>query len=161
MATVGRDRSIGRVSAALYLSPHPTPDLDPEPALVALVASARTRLRFAVYSFSLPAVAAAVVAAHARGVDVLGVGDAAEWTGPTSQFPSLAAAGVPVRRWGAAYRLMHDKVAVVDGKRLALGSYNWTTQAERSNVECLLVCTGATGCSLLEAQIEAAYAAGT
>jgi phosphatidylserine/phosphatidylglycerophosphate/cardiolipin synthase-like enzyme len=159
------DRKVGRVNAAVYLSPHPTPDLDPEPALLELIGNAKRKIRFGVYSFTLPAVADAIVAAHTAGLDVRGVGDATAWTSVTSQYPRLVADGVDVHRWGRNYRLMHDKVLVVDDWDVALGSWNWTTQAEKVNTEVLLVVTGVQASRILAptmtAQIEAAYANGT
>lgn len=134
---------IGLVTANVFTSPHDTPDLDPLPPLLAMLAGAKKTIYFAIYSLTLSEVAQAIIDAHNRGVTVQGVADAGTWGGSTSKLPALVQAGVDVRQWGSYYRLMHDKVAVVDGNAVALGSYNWTAQAEKSNVEVLLVCSGA------------------
>jgi phosphatidylserine/phosphatidylglycerophosphate/cardiolipin synthase-like enzyme len=155
----------GYLNGAVYTSPHATPDLDPKPALVAMLKAAKKSIRFAIYSFTLPEVADAIIAAHQAGLDVRGVVNFDAWTSATSQVQRLVAAGVDVHRWGQSYRLMHDKVAVVDGTAVALGSYHWTTQAEKSNVEVLLIVIGRQVSRVLAPvftkQIEDAYAAGT
>lgn len=135
--------SVGSLRSYLYTSPHATPDLDPEPALVAAIDAATVTLDFAIYSFTLPSVADAILAAAARGVSVRGVVDGSSLAPVTSQVRRLA--GLDIRRWGGSYRLMHDKVFVVDTghhTHVGLGSFNWTTQAEKSNVEVLLVARG-------------------
>lgn len=152
---------VGRINASLYTSPHSAVTDDPEAALVALLKSAKKSIRFAIYSLTLPDVAQAIIDAHNAGLNVRGVGDAGTWTGTTSKLPALAAAGVDVRKWGAHYRLMHDKVAVVDGTRCALGSFNWTSQGEKSNVECLVIASSSRLGSAFTAQIELTYSQGT
>jgi phosphatidylserine/phosphatidylglycerophosphate/cardiolipin synthase-like enzyme len=77
--------------------------------------------------------------------------DATQMGGSTSTAKSLVAAGIKVHSWGAPFRLMHDKVLVVDTKVCALGSYNWTTQAQKSNVEVLLMTRGRVGNRLAQA----------
>lgn len=152
--------STGRATVQVYTSPHATPDLDPEPALVALVNSAKTSVLVAAYSFTLASVAQALIAKHQAGVPVRMLADAGEWTSPTSQFPALAAAGLDIRTWGSKYVLMHEKSVIVDGRRVAWGSFNFSQSAEHSNVEVMTIATSARLAQVLTAQIEAAYAAG-
>lgn len=160
---------VGSLNSFYYQSPHLTDDLNPEPALVAALASAKSTLYFAAYSFTLPSVAAAIIAARDRGVEVLGVVDASSIKGSTSQVPALVRAGINVRRWGSTWRLMHDKVFVVDGAtknaKAGLGSFNWTTQAEKNNTEVLLICTGTQVsrglAGALESQIRLAHDTGS
>lgn len=151
---------VGRITAALYTSPHGSMSDDPELALVALVKSARRSIRFAIYSLTLPDVAAAIIDAHHAGLNVRGVADANTWNGSTSKLQQLADAGVDIRKWGGNYRLMHDKVAVVDGMRCAIGSYNWTAQAEKSNVECLVIASSSRLALALTGQVENTYQQG-
>jgi len=156
----------GALNTALYASPHATTDLDPEPALLALINGAKVSILASIYSLTLGSVADALVAAAARGVQVRIVADATEAAEPTSLVPSLAQQGLDVHLWGAEYRECHAKVGIFDGKSVALGSYNWSNEAELDNVEVFVVFTGvevARGGMIptLTAQIEAAYAAGS
>jgi phosphatidylserine/phosphatidylglycerophosphate/cardiolipin synthase-like enzyme len=137
---------VGSINAAVFTSPHPTPDLDPLPALVKVIDNARTMLAFAIYSLTHPLIADALLRAHLRDVPIVGVVDASQRLGSTSKVEMLVAAGLDLRMWGGSYHLMHDKllVADIDGRHpaVAFGSFNWTTTAETSNVEVLVIATG-------------------
>src|SRR4051794_39803621 len=109
-----RSLRVGRVNAQIYTTPHATTDLDPAPALVALIGRAKTSIYFAAYAFTLPEVAQALIAAHRRGVTVLGVVDASQLTRPNAQGVIVAQAGVPIKQWGSQYDLNHEKVVVID-----------------------------------------------
>lgn len=152
--------SVGRSTVDVYTSPHATPDLDPEPALVTLINSAKTSVLVAAYSFTLPTVAQALIAKHQAGVQVRMLADAGEWATSTSQFPAMWLAGLDIRTWGSKYVLMHEKSVIVDGRRVAWGSYNFSTSAEKTNVEVMTITTSTRLAQVLTAQIEAAYAAG-
>lgn len=139
----------GSVNLQVFTSPHASAALDPEPALVALIHSAKVALYFSAYSFTLPDVAAAIVAAHQRGVTVTGVLDTSELAGAGNQAHVLLAGGVTnVRQWGGQYNLAHEKVVVVDPDStnsncgVGLGSYNWSTSAEKSNKEVFVIISG-------------------
>ncbi|MQK95563.1 phospholipase D-like domain-containing protein, partial [Escherichia coli] len=55
-----------------------------------------------------------------------------------SQYAPLRDAGIPVWKDGNPY-LLHHKVFIVDEKMVVLGSYNFTSNAERDNDENLLI----------------------
>lgn len=153
---------VGACNLQLYQSPHPSGD-DPEPALIALIDSAKSSLFCSIYSLTAPAIRDAINAAAKRGVTVSAVCDESEATSAASLVPTLT--GMPVRLWGSTWRLCHLKAAVVDGKSVALGSFNWTTAAEKDNVECLLIFTGVEVtrgglAGAITSQIAAAYNAG-
>lgn len=158
------DLAVGSINASVFTSPHATTDLDPEVALLAAIGGAKRTLYFGVYSFTLVAVADAIIAAHKRGVQVIGVADTIASSGINNQVHRVAAAGVPVTLWGGQWRLMHEKAFVVDHNYVGLGSYNWTTQAEKNNVEILLTAKGRQVSRVLaptmEKQIQAAHDAG-
>lgn len=139
----------GYCNLQVYTSPHATPDLDPEPALVELIDRAKSSIYFSAYGFTLPDVAQAFVRAVKRGVAVTGVLDTSQLSSPNSQAQALLAGGVTnLRQWGGRYNLAHEKVVVVDTDTpnsncaVALGSYNWTTSGERSNKEVFVVISG-------------------
>lgn len=160
---------VGRINVDVFTSPHASPDMDPMPAVVAAIDSATSTIHFAIYSLTSDPIAQAILAAHLRGVTIVGVADAVEERVSTSKVRMLVQAGIDIRMWGSAYRLMHDKVLVVDGvtpkAMVGVGSFNWTTQAEKSNVEALLIARGVQASRILApvliAQIVAAHDAGT
>jgi len=137
---------VGRLNTFYYQTPHDTTDLDPALAIINAISTAKDTLYFATYSFTYKPIADAVLAAHARGVKVYGLIDGTALKSKTTQIPALLAAGIDMRVWGGTWQLMHDKVFVVDGvtknAKCGLGSYNWTNQAQKVNVEVLLICTG-------------------
>jgi phosphatidylserine/phosphatidylglycerophosphate/cardiolipin synthase-like enzyme len=149
----------GQSTVEVYTSPHPTPDLDPLPALLALVNKATTSILVGSYSFTLPTLAQAVIAKHNAGVTVRIAADAGEFT-PTSQYPVLVAAGLDIHVWGTTYDLQHLKVIVVDGEHCAWGSFNFSVNAETDNYEVMTTTTNAKLGAVLNTAIEAAYNAG-
>lgn len=155
----------GAVTTAIYTSPHATPELDPEPALLALINSAAATIEASIYALTLTAVRDALIAAHIRGVTVQIAADATEAASTSSLIPSLVAAGLDVHVWGSKYVECHAKSIVVDGKACANGSYNWTNAAEKTNYEVFEVKTGVEVtrggmAGVYTAQIQDAYSKG-
>jgi phosphatidylserine/phosphatidylglycerophosphate/cardiolipin synthase-like enzyme len=88
-------------------------------------------------------VANALLAAHKRGVDVQMVVDRAHngtRSSGTSPAGFLAANGIPVRI-DFTHKIQHQKVMIID-TTVQLGSFNYTTSAEFSNSENVLVLRG-------------------
>ena len=50
----------------------------------------------------------------------------------------LAGAGIPVRT-ADAWKILHDKVIIADGRNTQVGSFNYSRAADRSNSENVLV----------------------
>lgn len=129
----------GTAQINTFVCPHSDPLLDPEPTLVEMINLAMHEILFAIYSFTLPDVAAALFAAQKRGVVVEGVADATEWSRSTnSQPPLLVSQGLDIKKLGSTYNLMHMKLIVIDSAHIGLGSYNWTTNAEKQNEEVFI-----------------------
>jgi phosphatidylserine/phosphatidylglycerophosphate/cardiolipin synthase-like enzyme len=142
------------ISAALWLAPVPAPAppahraavvvvrFSPgghcSDAIVAELAAARRTVRVAAYVLTSGPISAALVAAHARGVDVRVVLDSEERRSRSSRAAELEAAGVPVK-YDAKHRIMHEKVIVIDGNVVICGSYNFSAAAESYNAECMLI----------------------
>lgn len=152
--------SAGRSTIQFYCSPHATANLDPEPALIKLIASAKQSLLVGIYSLTLPAVAQAIIAKFQSGVPVRMLVDATEMTAASSQVPLLIAAGIDLRCWGSDYRLMHAKVLVADNQQCVLGSYNFSGLAEQDDVEVMITVSDAKLAAYLTLLIGNAYAAG-
>jgi phosphatidylserine/phosphatidylglycerophosphate/cardiolipin synthase-like enzyme len=119
---------------------------DAEALIVRAIAAARRQILVQAFSFTSRTLAAALIAAKARGVDVQVTADREQtFAGENSRVPDLAAAGIPV--WlEVRYQAAHNKVMVIDaGTRTPVvitGSYNWTAAASRKNAENVLVLRG-------------------
>jgi len=115
--------------------------------IIALIEGAKTKIYFAVYTFTLTNVAEALVAAKKRGVDVRGVVDSGQAAEKFSEpvMNILEAGGVPivVEKHATGNGIMHLKMIVTDSA-YALGSYNWTSSATNINDEILEIGTDTT-----------------
>jgi phosphatidylserine/phosphatidylglycerophosphate/cardiolipin synthase-like enzyme len=100
-------------------------------AIVAELAAARRSVRVLAYSFTSAPIAAALVDAHGRGLDVRAVLDGSNRTDRHSQAQTLEAAGIAVA-YDDREPIMHEKWIVIDGQTVLTGSYNLSLQAERN-----------------------------
>lgn len=129
---------------------HLSPQHDPLQAVVELIDSADHSVRFLVFSFTHADVIAALVAAHDRGVDVVGIFDESQAASGYSADEALAAAGIPVyidgnhNQVGFAGGKLHHKTLIIDGgvdgsdPVVATGSFNWSQSATHDNDENLV-----------------------
>ena len=96
----------------------------------------------AAYAFTRTRIAAALIAAHRRGVRVEVKMDVnqAEFVGAQKLIEWLRSEGIPVTLIHTAgdYSAMHNKFMVFDMKWVVAGSYNFTTTAQVSNWENLV-----------------------
>ncbi|MDP2651789.1 MAG: phospholipase D-like domain-containing protein [bacterium] len=112
--------------------------------IIALIDAAKSRIYFAIYTFTLPSIADALVAAKKRGIEVKGVVDS-EQSSNSYGAPitaKLLAAGIPVvvEKHSTGNGIMHIKAIVTDSA-YATGSYNWTNSATTINDEILEIGT--------------------
>ncbi len=106
--------------------------------IVAAINHTRRTMDIAVYSITQPEIAAAIQAAHRRGVQVRIVSDEGQAFDRHSEIGYLRSVGIPIRLSGGfrgQSSLMHNKFAVFDGELVETGSYNWTTSATSYNFE--------------------------
>ncbi|MCR4333603.1 MAG: phospholipase D-like domain-containing protein [Patescibacteria group bacterium] len=112
--------------------------------IIALIDGAKSRIYFAIYTFTLPSIADALVAAKKRGIDVRGVMDSGQssnsYGAPITE--KLLAAGISIvtEKHATGNGIMHIKAIVTDSA-YALGSYNWTSSATNINDEILEIGT--------------------
>ncbi len=111
---------------------------DPQAAIIQALDGAEQTVHIALYYFTDPKLADAVVRARARGVAVYVYLDRSQVTQQYSQARYLTAHKVPVRI-SSNRAIMHNKFAVIDGATVITGSYNWTKSAYQRNDENLLV----------------------
>ena len=112
--------------------------------LIALINEAEEYVYFAIYTFTLPSIADALVEAKKRGVEVKGIMDS-EQSSNSYGAPitaKLLAAGIPVvtEKHATGNGIMHIKLLVTE-QAYAFGSYNWTKSATTINDEILEVGT--------------------
>ncbi|EGI8540390.1 phospholipase D family protein [Salmonella enterica] len=107
------------------------------------IETAQQEIRLMGYSFTSPEVVSALVSAKRRGVDVMKV--VLDWktnsgknnNASKAAMNLLVGAGIPVRTV-SAYKILHDKVIVADGRNTQVGSFNFSRAADRSNSENVL-----------------------
>lgn len=126
-----------------------TPGEDCAAPIIKAITGARSWVDVQAYSFTHPQIAAALVAAHRRGIRVRAVLDKSHRLDRYSVATFLANAGVAVYI-DAAPAIAHNKVLVVDGELVVTGSFNLTRAAAEQNAENVVV--------LRDRRIAAAYA---
>ncbi len=119
---------------------------DAQGALLAAIDGARTQVLVQAFLLTHRQIAASLIAALRRGVDVRVLADARQHAEtPGSLLRVLARAGVPV--WlETRYRNAHNKVMVIDAgtaqAAVITGSFNFTWSAQNMNAENLLIIRG-------------------
>jgi phosphatidylserine/phosphatidylglycerophosphate/cardiolipin synthase-like enzyme len=109
-----------------------------EEAIIPLINSAQKSVRFLAFSFTDYPMAKAMIDRAAVGVDVAGVFEKVGSSTDAAELRTLYCAGVPARRDGNG-GFMHNKVVVVDERYVVTGSLNFSTNAETSNDENVLI----------------------
>jgi phosphatidylserine/phosphatidylglycerophosphate/cardiolipin synthase-like enzyme len=130
-----------------------SPNGGAEAAVTDTLRHAHVRVRAALYGLTNPAIERALIELARAGVQVSLKADRGRSAAreQAAVLGRLQAAGVSVEtgsRW-----LNHNKFAVVDGRWVITGSFNWTTSAERRNHENLLILD----CPDLAARFEAEW----
>ena len=128
----------------------------PSPACVSLTLSAlnqaHSRIDVAMYSFTHPQLAQALIDAHARGVQVRVLVESQQAAGTYSEHQTLLDAGIPVRL-DSNPSYMHHKFAVIDDAFVLTGSMNWSRNGVGENNENALLLHS----SSLNAEFEKAF----
>jgi len=106
-----------------------------ESALVDSIGSANDSIDLAIYSFSLPTVADALIAARDRGVEIRMVMEADNME--SSQVKRLLAAGIPIQP-DSSDGLMHDKFVLIDKHEVWAGSMNLTITSVQEDANNLI-----------------------
>lgn len=106
--------------------------------IVKSINKARTSIRVAAYSFTSTPIAEALVAAHYRGVDVQVLVDIKQVKNKHSVYAHLLENEVPTKG-NSRYSIMHNKFIIIDGDTLQLGSFNYSSSAEKRNAENVLI----------------------
>ncbi|MEW6403767.1 MAG: phospholipase D-like domain-containing protein [Chloroflexota bacterium] len=109
-----------------------------EQAIIPIVNSAQHSIRFLAFSFTDYPLADAIIQRHKSGVDVAGVIEKVGSDGEGAELKTMFCEQVPVRRDGNS-GFMHNKIIVVDERYVITGSMNYSTSAEESNDENVII----------------------
>ncbi len=133
-AGCGEQKEIGYQKILVFFSPNG----GAEKGVIKVINNAHREIVVAMFSFTNKNIARALVNARKRGVNVRVILDRRSSKRSVAWF--LTEKGISVRvKEGSGGGLMHNKYAVVDGKYVITGSFNWTVSAERRNDENLLI----------------------
>jgi len=107
-------------------------------AVISELKKATQTIDIAMYYLSSREIAQALVKAQENNVRVRIVLDQGQEIESASKSGYLIKHGFDLR-YHLGFGLMHNKFAVIDGKTLITGSFNWTLTAEERNEENLLI----------------------
>jgi len=106
--------------------------------LIALVNDAQTSIRFLAFSFTDYPLAKAMIDRASAGVDLKGVYETFGSTGSGSELKTFWCAGLPVRQDGNS-SFLHHKVIIIDNSIVVTGSLNYSSNADESNEENVVI----------------------
>jgi phosphatidylserine/phosphatidylglycerophosphate/cardiolipin synthase-like enzyme len=109
-----------------------------EQAIIPVVNTATQSIRFLAFSFTDYPLANAMIQRAQNGVNVAGVFEKVGSDADSAELKTLHCANVPVRRDGNP-AFMHNKVIIVDSRYVITGSLNFSTNAEESNDENVII----------------------
>jgi phosphatidylserine/phosphatidylglycerophosphate/cardiolipin synthase-like enzyme len=115
-----------------------SPEDDVVDNLIALLNDAQVSIRFLAFSFTEYPMAQAMVARAQSGVDVQGVFETFGSNSPRSMLKTLWCAGLTVRQDGNG-SFLHHKVIIVDNSIVVTGSLNFSSNADKSNEENVII----------------------
>ena len=106
--------------------------------LIALVNDAKINVRFLAFSFTDYPLAKSMIDRAAAGVDVKGIYETFGSTSTGSEMKTFWCAGVPVRQDGNP-SFLHDKIIIIDNSIVVTGSLNYSSNADDSNEENVVI----------------------
>ena len=131
-----------------------------EQAIIPLVNNAQSSIRFLAFSFTDYPLAKAMIDRTAAGVDVAGVFEKVGSETEYAELRTLHCAGVPVRQDGNP-SFLHHKLIVVDERFVITGSLNFSTSAEESNDENVIIVDNPEIAALYIQEFERVWAQGS
>jgi phosphatidylserine/phosphatidylglycerophosphate/cardiolipin synthase-like enzyme len=117
---------------------HFSPGGRPTEAIVERIDKAKASIRVQAYTFTSEPIAAALIKAHKRGVDVQVILDKSQPNQRYTYATPFVNAKIPTYI-DASHAIAHNKVMIIDDGFVITGSFNFTKAAETSNAENVLV----------------------
>ena len=99
--------------------------------------NAQEYIDIAMYSLTYEPIAEAIIRAKKRGVKIRILMDKGQSQGNSSKYEFLLDNDIAIIQ-DKHTGIMHNKIAIIDGRILFTGSYNWSKSAEERNEENLL-----------------------
>ncbi len=118
----------------VYFSPHG----GCADAIIRELNKAKTTVLVQAYSFTSAPIAKVLLNAHKKGVKVEVILDKSQVTQKYSSATFLFNQGIPVKI-DAEHAIAHNKIMIIDGETVIMGSFNFTKAAEENNAENLLM----------------------
>ena len=109
-------------------------------AIISEISKAQKTIDIAMYYLTSREIAQELVKAKDRNVKIRIVLDKSQETQKFSKSRYLIKRGFEVK-YHTGSGIMHNKFAIIDGKVLITGSFNWTPTADQKNEENLLIMT--------------------
>ncbi len=106
--------------------------------LIALVNDAKVNIRFLAFSFTDYPLAQAMIDRSKAGVDVKGVYETFGSNSSGSELDTFLCAGIPARQDGNG-SFLHDKIIIIDNSIVVTGSLNYSSNADESNEENVVI----------------------
>ncbi len=106
--------------------------------LIALVNDAKVSIRFLAFSFTDYPLAKAMIDRAAAGVDLKGIYETFGSNSSGSELKTFLCAKLPVRQDGNP-SFLHDKVIIIDNSIVVTGSLNYSSNADESNEENVVI----------------------
>jgi phosphatidylserine/phosphatidylglycerophosphate/cardiolipin synthase-like enzyme len=124
------------------------------------VQASNKSLHFLAFSFTHDGISKAMLTRAHAGVELLGVFEKTQTTNSYSEFARMNKAGPPIEVYTDANpHNMHHKVIVIDGKKTIAGSFNFSTNADKSNDENLVIIQNPEVSKLFEEEFQRVFSA--
>ena len=114
-----------------------SPDGSAAKEIITQIDNAKSYIDIAMYSFTYEPIGEAIIRAKNRGIRIRILMDKGQSKGKYSKYNYLLSNNIAIIQDRHA-GIMHNKIAIIDGKVLFTGSYNWSKSAEEKNQENLL-----------------------
>lgn len=122
--------------------------------------ASKSSLHFLAFSFTHKDISKSMLTRAHAGVDLKGVFEESQTTNGYSEYDRMLKAGPPVEVYTDANpRNMHHKVIVIDGKKTIAGSFNFSSNADKSNDENLVIIHNPEVSKLFEEEFQRVFAA--
>lgn len=128
--------------------------------IIPVVETAQTNIRFLAFSFTDYPLAKAMIDRAAAGTDVAGVFEKVGSETDAAELRTLYCAKVPVRQDGNP-SFLHHKLIIIDNRIVITGSLNFSTNADTSNDENVIVIDNPDIAKLYIGEFERDWAQGT
>jgi len=108
-----------------------SPGTDCEEMIVKHINEATTRVWVQMYNFTNVKIAAAMVTAKNKGLEVIFIGDRSVKTENKSELAMIFNAKIPCYL-DSKHPIAHNKICIIDDDLLGTGSFNWSEHAKKN-----------------------------